>query len=192
MKRRSLILMAALSACITACAAPAMDGAGMIVTFRNVINGKALLFDTAISANGIGFPNPGSLSPQADPQRGGATIGAAPDGRALPEWVEFSWKEWPYPGSPMPKNQEAVKLWNEGVHAMSRSLPRKIGRVFVRNRVPQDIVTEVMESNRHRELGKTSEKKLWVYFIWYEHEIRFRWELAQGCCTVLRSGGDQL
>ena len=192
MKSRSLVLLAAFLPWFTACATPATSGPGMIVTFRNAINGKALFFDKAITANGTGFSNPGSLSPGQSPSQGGATEGAVPDGRMLPDWVEFSWKEWPYPRPPMPRDQEGAKIYSEEVRTISRALPRKTGRVIVRGRVPDAVVAEIVESNRHREKGKTPEKMLWVYFIWYENEIKFKWELKKDCCTVLRSGGDEV
>lgn len=177
------------------CAAPRPpDGPGMIVTFNNVITGKEVDVRRAKTANGIPFVTPGSLGPDKIPHAllGGATTGAAPDGRELPEWVEFEWKEWPYPYPAKPSEPVALQKWNDGVHAMSRSLPIKTARVAVRSRVPQDIVDEVVASNRSRELGKLPDKMLWVYFIWYETGIKFRWSLEQGCCRVRRTGGDDI
>ena len=178
MRRRLLILIAALLPCTTACATPAMNGPGMIVTFRNVINGKALLFDKAISANGTVFPNPGSLGPEKNSMQGGKTEGAAPDGRMLPEWIEFSWVE--------------IEYHARYSRDQLLGMPVKKGRVQVRDRVPQDVVGEVIESNRRRERSKTPDKMLWVYFIWYENDIKFRWELKKDCCTILREGGDPI
>ena len=178
MKRRSSVLMIALLPWVAACATPVTKGPGMIVTFRNVIKGKLLLFDKAVSANGVAFPNPGGLSPQANPRHGGATEGSIPDGRTLPEWIQFTWRESNY-------NEDHT-------YEQLESMPRKSAQVAVRSRVPQDVVAEVIKSNHHRERGKTPEKMLWVYFVWYENEIKFRWELKKGCCTILSSGGDQI
>jgi len=104
-------------------------------------------------------------------------MGAAPDGRELPEWVEFEWTE--------PKYEE--KHTREQLLAM---LVKK-ARVPVRSRVPQDVIAEVMEAKRNREPHKLPEKMLWVYFIWYEDGIKFRWRLTSKCCGE-RSGGDEI
>ena len=178
MRRRVFFILSAFLPWIAACAAPVNDGPGMIVTFRNVIKGKTLLFDDAVSTNGIVFPNPGGLAPESDPMQGGKTQGSAPDGLTLPEWVEFTWRE--------PNYKE------EHTYEQLKAMPRKTGRVMIRNRVPQDVVGEVIESNRRRERSKTPDKMLWVYFIWYENDIKFRWELKKDCCTILREGGDPI
>lgn len=180
MNRRVFAILVSIGACVTACATPASVGPGMTVTFRNVIKGKEILVRNAVSSSGNRFSNPGGLGPETDPLRGGATENAAPDGRALPEWVEFEWIEPVYSRVPAYRHDE--------LHA----LPVKKARVLVRDRVPQDVVDEVMESNRRREPHKLPEKRLEVYFIWYESGIKFRWELEKGCCEVLRAGGDEI
>ncbi len=106
-------------------------------------------------------------------------MGAAPDGRELPEWVEFVWSEPVYPEEPKQTLEEY------------RALPQKTERVPVRSRVPQDVVAEVMEAKRNREPHKLPEKMLWVYFIWSEDGIKLRWRLTSKCCDE-RSGGDEI
>jgi hypothetical protein len=178
MNKRRLVMIVSLLACLAACAIPASTGPGMTVTFRNVIKGKEILVRNAFSSSGARFPGPGGLSPQTDPLHGGATRDAAPDGRALPEWVEFEWIEPIYQ--------------YEYTREQLQSMPVKKARILVRDRIPQDVVDEVMESKRLREPHKLPDKSLEVYFIWYESGIKFRWELRKGCCDVLRAGGDAL
>ena len=176
-----------------ACAAPRpMEGPGMTVTFNNVIKGKKVDVLRAKTSNGVPFPTPGSLGPHQNPMPGGATMGAAPDGRELPEWVEFEWTEWPYPSPPKPTDPVALQEWNDRVDLLIRTLPHKRARVAVRSRVPQDVVDEVLASNKRAAAGALPDEGLWVYFIWYETGIKFRWSLERGCCKVLRAGGDEL
>jgi hypothetical protein len=116
---------AAIALFCTACAAPrSQDGPGMIATFSNGIKGKKVDLLRARTANGERyiFPIPGSLGPDKNPMTGGATIGTAPNGRELPQWVEFEWKVWPYPYPAMPAEPVALQAWSDGVHAMSRAL----------------------------------------------------------------------
>jgi hypothetical protein len=177
------------------CAAPRpSEGPGMTVTFNNVIKGTEVDVLRAKTSNGVPFVTPGSLGSDRSPNPmiGGKTTGAAPDGRELPEWVEFEWKEWPYPYPNKPSDPVALQAWREEVQAMSRSLPIKTARVPVRSRVPQDVVVEVLASNKRAAAGALPDEMLWVYFIWYESEIKFRWKLKSDCCGLLREGGDDL
>lgn len=194
MNRRNFALwslaLPALSACGIAHYSPPADGPGMIVTYNNVIKGTSIDLIEARTASGRGFPTAGSLGPDKNPMTGGKTMGAAPDGRTLPEWVEFDWKEWPYPYPEPPpfSDQEATKAWSDGVKAMSKSLPVHTERVPVRARVPQDVVDAVVASKGTFVAGKPADKDLWVYFIWHESGIKFRWRMTQG--KTLRAGGD--
>lgn len=167
-------------------------GPGMTVTFDNVIKGKKIDVLSAKTANGAPFVTPGSLSPvmRANPLLGGKTMGAAPDGRELPEWVEFEWTEWPYPSPQQPTDPVALQAWNDRVDYLSRTLPHQRARVAVRSRVPQDVVDEVLASNKRTAPKALPDHSLWVYFLWHETGIKFRWSLEQGCCNVLRAGGD--
>ncbi|MCC7680291.1 hypothetical protein [Janthinobacterium sp. FW305-128] len=190
---QAVCFLAAIALCAACSVTRSQDGPGMIVTFSNGIKGKKVDVLRARTANGVFFPTPGSLGPAKNPMKdGGATMGAAPDGRELPQWVEFEWKVWPYPYPDMPAEPVALQAWSDGVHAMSRSLPIQTARVAVRSRVPQDVIDEVLASNRQRAPNALPDKDLWVYFIWYETGIKFRWRLLQGCCKMLREGGDEL
>ena len=189
---QAIYFLAAIALC-TACSVTRLqDGPGMIVTFNNGIKGKKVYVIRARTANGVFFPTPGSLGPDKNPMTGGKTMGAAPDGRELPQWVEFEWTEWPYPAPPPPTEPSALQTWNDRVDLLTRTLPHKRARVAVQSRVPQDVIDEVLASNRQRAPNALPDKDLWVYFIWYETGIKFRWRLLQGCCKMLREGGDEL
>lgn len=164
---------------LTACAGTAVTGPGMTVHFGNAKQGKLIIMRDARTSSGATFANPGGLSPSAEPLMRGKVMSAAPDGRSLPEWVEFSWIETEYP--------ETV---NE-TYEQLRARPVNVERVPVRARVPADVVDEVTRSNQQRAKGELAELSLWVDFIWYDSGVKFRWREKRGCCTVVRSGGDQ-
>ncbi|MCC7680288.1 hypothetical protein [Janthinobacterium sp. FW305-128] len=189
---QTICFLAAIALCAACSVTRSQDGTGMIVTFSNGIKGKKVDVLRARTANGVFFPTPGSLGPDKNPMTGGATMGAAPDGRELPQWVEFEWQVWPYPYPDRPSDPVARQVWSDGVHAMSRSLPIQSARVAVQSRVPQDVIDEVLASNRQRAPNALPDKMLWVYFIWYETGIKLRWKLKSSCCGLLREGGDEL
>lgn len=107
-------------------------------------------------------------------------MGAAPDGRELPEFLEFTWAE--------PKYASTAPFVLEEY----RKLPLKSGRVLIRQRVPADVVSKVLASHRGKAPNGRPDLKLWIYLIWREDGIGMRWELVQGCCDRLRSGGDEI
>ena len=190
--RSAIAVLATVVLCAACAAQRPADGPGMTVTFSSAIKGKSIDLLSAISSSKQPFPNPGEFGPNANPITGGKTMGAAPDGRELPEWVAFTWKEWPYPYPKAPSDPVALQTWRDEVRTMSRSLPVETASVPVRARVPQDVVDEVLASNRRRAPRALPDEMLWVYFIWYDSGVKFRWSLERGCCTVLRQGGDDL
>lgn len=159
-------------------------GPGMIVTYVSTIKGVSVSVKNARLPNGKEFPNSGTFGYAEDILAGGKTEGAAPDGRQLPEWIEFEWSQPPAPEDPRQTLEEY------------RALPRKTQRVFVRNRVPQDVIDEVIESNRRQQNGRLSDKALWIYFIWTDDGIKLHWRLwyrpAVGAPSFPREGGDPL
>lgn len=137
---------------------------------------------SALLPSGQGFSNPGSIGGRrpSNWRNSGKTMGVAGDNRELPEWVEFEWSEPVYPEDP---NQTLEEY---------RALPRKNQRVPVRDRVPQDVVQEGIQSRRSTPAGQLPDKKLWVYFVWTDYGIKLHWRLISGASTELRSGGDNI
>ena len=169
-------------------------GPGMIVTFVSTIEGTHIYFDKSTLPDGREFPNGGSIGYAKDPLNGGKTEGAAPDGRQLPEYVDFSWQE--VPNDTRPEEPiENKKYWEQRL-AYMRTLPIKHERVPIRSRIPPEIIDEVVESNRRKKPGKLSDKALWVYFIWTKQGIKFHWRLwyrpEVGPDSYPSEGGDDL
>lgn len=194
MNRRTFLMLPWLS-CLPGCTSMPQDtGPGMIVTFTSLSAGHSVHIKGARLPSGQTFSGVGlSLGgiKTSNWRTTGATEGAVPDGRELPEWVEFEWQEWPYPYPKMPSEPRALQEWGNKRDGLSRSLPHKSARVLVRSRVPQDVVDEVIESKRKRKPHELPDKMLWVYFIWTDASIKFRWAL-KGCCGKLREGGDEI
>jgi hypothetical protein len=156
----------------------------MIVTYSSLKKGVSIDMKAAHMQSGQAFAHGGSFGPSRRWQSG-ATMGAAPDGRQLPEWVEFEWSEPVYPED----RKQTLEEY--------RALPRHRERVYIRDRVPIEAVEEVIQSKRDAPRGKLPEKMLWVYLVWTDDGIKVRWEVyrepqAPGEMGVLRAGGDPL
>jgi hypothetical protein len=181
-----IVAVFAVSACATNRSASA-QGTGMTIAYSNTIPGKKIDVKNIVT-DGPAIPNPGPLGPSQDPQQGRSVMGAAPDGRSLPEWAEFQWKEWPYPGEKYPSDFAARQIWNAKVDELSRTLPVNSERVRVRDRIPADVFQRLAEARRHPVAGQ--DLRLWLSFVWYAGGIRFHWELKEGCCDLKQAGGD--
>ncbi len=195
MQRRvffSLCLTAILST-VSGCLLAANDGPGMVVTFVSLIQGRTIEFKKTRLPNGREFSSPGAIGGRrpSNWRNSGKTMGVAGDSRELPEWVEFEWQEPSYPSLRM-KDYSSLDDFDKAVHEKFRNLPVKTQRVPVRDRIPQDILQEVIQSRKDAPSGKLPDKKLWVYFVWADSGVKFHWRLISGASTELRSGGDDI
>lgn len=167
----------------------------MIVHYSSLKNGVRIYFESARLPSGQAFPHAGSVGgrgwpfPNGNPWwNTGATMGAAPDDRQLPEWVEFEWIESVYPEDPAQTLEQF------------RALPHHTQRVLVRDRIPKEVVDEVIASKLRAPANRLPDRSLWVYFAWTNEGVKFRWALMgytadekdkfQRSMRLLRSGGD--
>lgn len=193
MNRRTFLMFASLVSCFPGCATPQSQGPGMIVTFTSLIDGRVIDIEGARLPNGKAFNGVGLSihgSRRSNWRASGATEGAVPDSRELPEWVEFTWRERSYP-SLEPKNFASQEEYSKALAEKFRNSPMKVERIFVCSRIPQDVVGEAIEAKRRRQPHELPDKMLYVYFIWTETGVKFRWELGRGGVT-LREGGDEI
>ena len=162
----------ALSQCSAETANP---GPGMNLTFASTVGGVSIDIKSARLPDGKEFPNAGSFGYAKNPLLGSKTMGAAPDGRDLPEWIDFEWQEPQYPWNKRPGQSEDE--WTEEVHAAYLNLPVKTQRVLIRNRIPQEVVDEITEASRHPVKRYGTEKSLAINLVWTSQGIRLRWRI---------------
>jgi hypothetical protein len=196
-KSLKTLLLAALLSLTTGCLPVYVQpGPGMIVTFTSLKKGVSIYIESARLPSGAAFPDAGSFGPDKNWFNSGKTMGAAPDGRQLPEWVEIEWQEPQYPEQ-KPEDFPSREAYSHAVREKFQRLPNKTQRVFIRDRVPQEAIEEVLQSKRDAPRGKLPEKMLWVYLVWTDDGIKFRWQVerepqAPGEPRVLQAGGDVL
>ncbi|MFC5551533.1 hypothetical protein [Massilia aerilata] len=178
-----------------------LAGPGMTLTYTNAIKNRDINIISARLPDGTEFPDPGSLSggskPNDNPLIAGATMGGAPDGRDLPLYVDFEWRETPKsPPDPTPMDSlsQAHKDWQKKMMDEFYSYPIKKQRVLIRDRVPTEVVTSVIEANRHTPKDQLNKASIQVYFVWTDYGIKFRWEIwhRQGSQYYSHQGGDEV
>ena len=191
------ILLASLAAFVSfACSSmQTVDGPGMITSYGSMMNGRSANIRT------ITFPS-GKKTISNITVRGGrkpnwrhavgTTEGMSGDTRGVPEWLDFEWREPSYPGLE-PEDFPSKEAYSKAVSEKYSKLTTKTQRVFISSRIPPQIIQEAIDSRAHIRQGQgLPEKSLWIYFIWTDDGIKFRWDLYCTKPCVTKEGGDQI
>jgi hypothetical protein len=159
-------------------------GPGMTVTYNSAIRDMEVDIKGARLPDGTAFPHGGSIggssTPNDNPLAGGATMGGAPDGRDLPEYVDFEWRESPRSPpdpTPMDASSQAHMDWNKKMMDDFYSRPIKKQRVFIRSRIPAEVVNAAIEANRRTPRNQLTPASIEVFFIWTDYGIKLRWQI---------------
>jgi len=107
---------------------------------------------------------------------------------AIPDSVEFEWKEWPraFPGEP--KNKRELENIRSYVDEVRGKAQRKRAQLVVRARIPQEVIAEALQVTK---LGQPPAENVKLFFIFMHDGIRFRWEQWHGPC-IAKYGGDEI
>lgn len=162
------------------------------ITFVNYQRKMNVESIDAYSEQGFHLAGPKFLSPSSDSFTG-ATISSAEPGSGLPQWFEFTWREWEVakdiPDDVWDKLDRAAQ---DAYVEEKRARPLKRQRVAVRSILPDAVVAELEQSRMDPERPSLRLKSLRLFFIWTQDGLKVRWKMRQGCCTVLREGGDDV
>lgn len=192
----SLLLISFAIAVLTACGSiHTADGPGMITSYGSTMEGRSA------SVRAITFPSgkrkksdirvTGGKKPSWR-QAIGATEGMSGDTRGIPEWLDFEWQEPSYPGLE-PENFPSKEAYSKAVAEKYSKLTTKSQRVFINSRIPPEVVQEVIYSRAHIPKGQhLPEKMLWIYFIWTDDGIKFRWKMNCDKPCERKEGGDEI
>jgi hypothetical protein len=191
-----VLLLSFASLVVAACGSmQAADGPGMITTFGSLMDGRSAYMLSVTLPNGKSAMTPFSVSGSRKPnwrQAPGKTTGMSGDTRALPEWLDFSWKETAYP-APRPSSFASDEEYGKYLSDEKARLPLKTQRVFISSRIPPEIIQEAMDSRAHIQKGQgLPEKSLWLYFIWTDDGIKFRWKMSCDKPCDRKEGGDEI
>lgn len=162
---------------------------GANIVYGSLISGRSISVKSALIPNGRAFANPGALTGGIKGKKSWRSVPtktmvfSGDLHEQLPEWAEFRWTEPPYPEDP----DMSLESY--------RALPQKTQRIFIRSRIPADVIAEV-SSAKEKSRGALANKGLWLYFFWTPEGIRMRWSMRDavrgngGFGPVLKEGGD--
>lgn len=195
MKSRILLVSFAIFILAACNSVPTVDGPGMITNFGSMMNGRSTNIRAIIFPGGKRTVSGLSVGGTKKPgwrQAIGRTTGISGDTRGLPEWLDFEWQEPSYPGL-QPQDFTTREEYSKYVFDEKASLPIKTQRVLISSRIPPEIIQEAIDSRAHIQKGQgLPEKSLWLYFIWTDDGIKFRWDLYCIKPCVTKEGGDEI
>lgn len=178
---RLILPIVATAFLLSGCAGPLeKPGIALATTFVNYESGVDINVLNSHTDLGRPFDNPGSLIESSNPFTG-ASLGSIDPEKGLPEWVEFTWEE----------SDPAIRKILEG-NGPYPVLPVKSARVSVRSVVPASVLEELRRSPLDPTRANLRLNSMELYFVWTRTGVKVHWQVLQGCCTVMREGGDPI
>jgi hypothetical protein len=175
---------------LSACAAQAKPrGISVSTTLINYKTGAQVSVEGGRTDRGSRLHFGATLVDSSNLNGGGTLDGVGPD-PGLPEWVELTWREDPRPSLSYKEWFAIDEAERQARVDAFRALPLKSARVAVRNVVPPSVIEELEQSPMDPATPLLRLKRLRLYFIWTRDGVKLRWKAYEGCCTVVREGGD--
>jgi hypothetical protein len=191
------ILLASLAAFVlVACSSmQTVNGPGMITSYGSMMNGRSANIRTITFPSGkktISNITVRGSRKLGWRQAAGTTEGMSGDTRGVPEWLDFEWREPSYPGLE-PEDFPSKEAYSKAVAEKYSKLSIKTQRVLISSRIPPEVIQELIYSRSYIPKGQhLPEKMLWIYFIWTDEGIKFRWEMSCDKPCVEKEGGDEI
>lgn len=162
------------------------------VSFENTVSDANISILRLLPSSDVSFPPAGTFPQWSDLRYRIVSINNV-GGHvwAIPESVEFEWKEWPrtFPGEL--KNEPDLKSVRLYVDEVRGKVERKRAQLVVRGRIPGEVIAEALLADRAANFGQPVTGSLKLFFIFMQDGVRFRWEQWNGKC-IKRYGGDEI
>lgn len=162
------------------------------VLLQNTMSDVMVSILRLVPSSDVSFPRAGTFPQWSDSSPRIVSTDNADPVWAIPESVEFEWKEWPRAFPWEPKNDRELESIRSYVDEVRSKVQRKRAQLMVRARIPREVIAEVSQAEQAAEFGQsTSKKGMKLFFIFMRDGLRFRWEQWHGQC-IAKYGGDKI
>jgi hypothetical protein len=161
------------------------------VSFENTMSHARISILRLAPSSDLSFPRAGIFPQWSEPGHRIVSISEAVHVWAIPESVDFEWKEWPRTTPSQLKDKrdlESVRLYVDGVR---HKVQRKRAHLVVRGRIPPEVIAEALQADRAGKAHQSHSASLKLFFIFMQDGLRFRWEQWRGNC-IKQYGGDAI
>ena len=166
-------------------------GPGAMVSFKNTIPDTKISILRLAPSSDVSFPPAGTRPQRSEPGFRIVSNNNAGHPWAIPESVEFEWKEWPRTVPQELKDRADLESGRVYVDEVRGRVQRKRAQIVVRGRIPPDVIAEVLQTERAAALEQSVAGRLNLFFIFMPDGLRFRWEQWNGRC-IKKYGGDEI
>lgn len=161
------------------------------VSFENTVSGADISILRLTPSSDVSFPAAGTFPQRRDLGYRIVSTNNDSDAWAIPESVEFEWKEWPRKFPQEPKNEQDLERIRSHVDEVRGRVQRKRAQFVVRNRIPREVIAATLQAEQAANPGQAAAVSLKLFFIFMQDGLRFRWEQWQGTC-IKTYGGDEI
>ncbi len=166
-------------------------GPSAAVSFANTMPEKRISILRIVPSSDVSFPRAGTFVQQGDlPGRFVSNI-YIQGAWAVPDSIDFEWKEWPSAFPKESSNDRDLKNLQNYADQVRVKVQRKHAKVGMRNLIPNDVIAKLLQSEQAAESEPSSEPNLKLFFVFTQDGLRFRWEQWQGEC-IEKYGGDNI
>jgi hypothetical protein len=161
------------------------------VLLQNTMSDVAISILRLVPSSDVSFPRAGTFPQWTDLSHRIVSTDNAEQVWAIPDSVEFEWKEWPrvFPGEPQNDRElDSVRSYVDEVHG---KVQRKRAQLVVRARIPREVIAEALQAEQAVEFRQSAAGNVKLFFIFTRDGLRFRWEQWHGQC-IAKYGGDEI
>jgi len=161
------------------------------VLLQNTMSDVTISILRLVPSSDVSFPRAGTFPQWTDSSHRIASTNNAEQVWAIPDSIEFEWKEWPRAFPAEPKNERELESVRSYADEVRGKVQRKRAQLVVRGRIPREVFAKALLAEQAAELGQSAAENVKLFFIFMHDGLRFRWEQWRGQC-IAKYGGDEI
>jgi len=161
------------------------------VSFENAMSDTEISILRLTPSSDVSFPPAGTRPNRSEPGYRIVSNNNAGHAWAIPEAVEFEWKEWPRTVPQELRDRGDLESGRAYVDEVRGRVQRKRAQIVVRGRLPPEVIAEALQMEQAAKFGQPVAGSLKLFFIFMPDGLWFRWEEWNGKC-IKKYGGDEI
>lgn len=166
-------------------------GPRVSISFGTTMPDRRISILRIAPSSDVSFPRAGTPVQQSDFPERVVPDSYVPGTWAIPDSVQFEWKEWP---SAFPKESRSDRDLNNlrnYVDDIRTRVQNKHATIEVRSLIPSDITAKLVQSEWTAGSKSPSERSMKLFFIFMRDGVKLRWEQWHGSC-IENYGGNNI
>jgi hypothetical protein len=166
-------------------------GPRVSVSFTNTMPDRRISILRIVPSSDVSFPRAGTFVEQSDSPDSVLSNAHISGTWALPDSIEFEWKEWPSAFAKKSSNNVDLINFQRYADEVRAKVHRQHANVLIRNLIPGDVIAKLLQLEQAAKPESSTEPAIKLFFIFTQDGLRVRWEQWYEKC-IERYGGDNL